>query len=68
MNILSICTICLKKRCASNQNSVEVVEQFCSEIKELQDYGIERIYHPDDGRSLGLQGTSTIWWSAVILQ
>ena len=27
-----------------------------SEIKELQDYGIERIYHPDDGRSLGLQG------------
>ena len=27
-----------------------------SEIKELQEYGIERIYHPDDGRSLGLQG------------
>ena len=27
-----------------------------SEIKELQDYGIEKIYHPDDGRSLGLQG------------
>ncbi len=27
-----------------------------SEIKELQDYGIERIYHPDDGRELGLQG------------
>ena len=27
-----------------------------SEIKELQDYGITRIYHPDDGRSLGLQG------------
>ena len=27
-----------------------------AEIKELQDYGIERIYHPDDGRSLGLQG------------
>lgn len=26
------------------------------EIKELQDYGIERIYHPDDGRSMGLQG------------
>ena len=26
------------------------------EIKELQDYGIERIYHPDDGRELGLQG------------
>lgn len=26
------------------------------EIKELQDYGITRIYHPDDGRSLGLQG------------
>ena len=27
-----------------------------SEIKELQDYGITRIYSPDDGRSLGLQG------------
>ena len=26
------------------------------EIKELMDYGITRIYHPDDGRSLGLQG------------
>ena len=27
-----------------------------SEIKELQDYGITKIYHPDDGRSMGLQG------------
>jgi isobutyryl-CoA mutase len=26
------------------------------EIKELQDYGIERIYSPDDGRFMGLQG------------
>ncbi len=26
------------------------------EIKELHAYGIERIYHPDDGRELGLQG------------
>jgi len=26
------------------------------EIKELQKYGIERIYHPDDGREMGLQG------------
>ncbi len=26
------------------------------EIAELQDYGITRIYHPDDGRELGLQG------------
>ncbi|MBL7923308.1 MAG: methylmalonyl-CoA mutase family protein [Bacteroidia bacterium] len=26
------------------------------EIRELQDYGIARIYHPDDGRSMGLQG------------
>jgi methylmalonyl-CoA mutase len=26
------------------------------EIKELQDYGITRIYHPDDGRAMGLQG------------
>jgi isobutyryl-CoA mutase len=27
-----------------------------SEIEELHQYGIARIYHPDDGRSLGLQG------------
>lgn len=27
-----------------------------SEIEELQSYGITRIYHPDDGRSMGLQG------------
>jgi methylmalonyl-CoA mutase len=27
-----------------------------SEIKELEEYGITRIYHPDDGRNLGLQG------------
>ncbi len=27
-----------------------------TEIKELEDYGIERIYHPDDGRAMGLQG------------
>ena len=26
------------------------------EIDELHNYGIARIYHPDDGRSLGLQG------------
>jgi methylmalonyl-CoA mutase len=26
------------------------------EIKMLQDYGVERIYHPDDGRTMGLQG------------
>jgi len=26
------------------------------EIKELMDYGIARIYSPDDGRSMGLQG------------
>src|SRR6476661_5330608 len=26
------------------------------EIAELQEYGIARIYHPDDGRSMGLQG------------
>lgn len=26
------------------------------EIAELQAYGIERIYHPDDGRKMGLQG------------
>ena len=27
-----------------------------SEIAELQDYGVTKIYHPDDGRSMGLQG------------
>ncbi|MBA3986094.1 MAG: cobalamin B12-binding domain-containing protein, partial [Flavobacteriales bacterium] len=27
-----------------------------SEIKELMEYGITRIYSPDDGRELGLQG------------
>ena len=27
-----------------------------SEIAELQAYGITRIYHPDDGRAMGLQG------------
>jgi len=27
-----------------------------SEIEELQAYGIARIYHPDDGRAMGLQG------------
>ncbi|MFM6998722.1 MAG: methylmalonyl-CoA mutase family protein [Bacteroidota bacterium] len=27
-----------------------------SEIEELQGYGIARIYHPDDGRAMGLQG------------
>ncbi len=26
------------------------------EIEELQAYGINKIYHPDDGRSMGLQG------------
>jgi len=27
-----------------------------TEIKELEDYGITRIYSPDDGRAMGLQG------------
>jgi isobutyryl-CoA mutase len=27
-----------------------------SEIAELHEYGITRIYHPDDGRAMGLQG------------
>ena len=27
-----------------------------SEIEELQNYGITRIYSPDDGRTMGLQG------------
>ena len=27
-----------------------------SEIEDLENYGISRIYHPDDGRNIGLQG------------
>ena len=27
-----------------------------AEIKELQDYGVERIYSPEDGQRMGLQG------------
>lgn len=27
-----------------------------SEIEELHQYGVSRIYHPDDGRAMGLQG------------
>ena len=27
-----------------------------AEIKELEAYGITRLYHPDDGRAMGLQG------------
>ncbi|NNJ55627.1 MAG: methylmalonyl-CoA mutase family protein, partial [Bacteroidia bacterium] len=27
-----------------------------SEIQDLEDYGIAKIYHPDDGRAMGLQG------------
>ncbi|HNM31306.1 MAG TPA: methylmalonyl-CoA mutase family protein, partial [Chitinophagales bacterium] len=27
-----------------------------SEIEELQNYGIDRVYSPDDGRAMGLQG------------
>jgi methylmalonyl-CoA mutase len=34
-----------------------------SEIKELMDYGITRIYSPDDGRELGLM----IWCKGVII-
>ena len=26
------------------------------EITELEEYGITKIYHPDDGRKMGLQG------------
>ena len=35
----------------------EEEEQFSqSEIAALQEYGLTRIYHPDDGREMGLQG------------
>ena len=58
MSILNICTICLKERGAGHikifggGGGVILPE----EIKELMDYGITRIYSPDDGREMGLQG------------
>ncbi len=56
-NILNTSTIFLREKLASNQdfwrrwrcNSPE-------EIKDLMNYGIDRIYSPDDGREMGLQG------------
>jgi methylmalonyl-CoA mutase len=46
-----------KGRGAHQDLSVVVAAPSCpSEIKELQGYGITRIYHPDDGRAMGLQG------------
>ena len=34
----------------------DIEDKYSEEIAELQDYGITRIYHPDDGRAMGLQG------------
>jgi methylmalonyl-CoA mutase len=38
------------------------------EIKELHEYGICRIYAPDDGRAMGLQGMIDDMISSVIFQ
>ena len=57
MSISNICLTYLKKRIAQIKifggGGGTILP---SEIKELQDYGITKIYHPDDGRSMGLQG------------
>ena len=58
MNILNTCIDLLKEKGASHikifggGGGVILPE----EIKELMEYGITRIYSPDDGRALGLQG------------
>ncbi len=58
MNILNTCMTCLTKRGAGHikifggGGGVILPE----EIKVLMDYGITRIYSPDDGRAMGLQG------------
>ena len=58
MNILNTCMTCLKEKGAGHikifggGGGVILPE----EIKELMDYGITRIYSPDDGRAMGLQG------------
>ena len=38
------------------------------EIKDLEDYGITKIYHPDDGRKMGLQGMINDLIQNVIFQ
>ena len=58
MNILNICTTFLKEKGAEHikifggGGGVILPE----EIEELHKYGITRIYAPDDGREMGLQG------------
>ena len=58
MNILNTCMTFLKEKGASD---IKIFGGgggtiLPSEIEELQDYGIERIYHPDDGRNIGTSG------------
>jgi methylmalonyl-CoA mutase len=46
-----------KKVLDTSKYLVVVVERILpTEIAELQAYGITKIYHPDDGSALGLQG------------
>jgi methylmalonyl-CoA mutase len=48
---------CFKKRSRPNQDFYGGGGVILpSEIAELQAYGITRIYAPDDGRAMGLQG------------
>jgi methylmalonyl-CoA mutase len=58
MNTSNTCTICLQEKGAGHikifggGGGVILPE----EIKELTEYGITKIYSPDDGRAMGLQG------------
>ena len=58
MSISNTCTILLKEKGAGHikifggGGGVILPE----EIENLMDYGITRIYSPDDGRAMGLQG------------
>ena len=58
MSILNICAIFWLKKELVIFNYLVVVGALIlpEEIRELEAYGIAKIYHPDDGRSMGLQG------------
>ena len=71
MNILNTSMIYFREELSSNQNfggggGVILPE----EIKDLMEYGIDRIYSPDDGREMGLQGMIDDFWfkNLILLQ
>jgi methylmalonyl-CoA mutase len=57
-SISSTCTTCSKRQVADilKYLAAAAVLYCLPEIKELEEYGITRIYSPDDGRAMGLQG------------